>query len=78
MAKINGWGKIAAAVLTCFLGLLLTAVALTYNQGACVHTELDDHKGVPGHPVALEKIAAIKAVTNEIKADVKELLRRSQ
>ncbi len=75
---MNGWVKIAAVVLSCFLGLLVTAVGVTYYQGSTAHHELDDHEKITGHPVAMEKIGAIKKDLEEIKVDVKELLRRSQ
>ncbi len=75
---MNGWVKIAAVVVSAFLALLVTGVALTYNQGSTNHGNLHGHEKEPGHPVAMHKISEIKEDVVEIKADVKELLRRSQ
>ena len=74
MAKTTNGRNAALRVMGAVILLGLTA------WGGAVFTRSDDlktHTKLPGHPVMVERVKTMHDTVNEIRADVKTLLRRT-
>lgn len=79
MAKaMNGRTTINWILGSLLIAVLLAAGGISFSRAEKVGEKLERHDGLAGHPVIVSRVDNLQITVNEIRSDVKTLLRRNQ
>ncbi len=77
MGKTHNGRNVTIKILTSILLLVLAAWGgVAFTKADAVAEDLETHAHLKGHPVVIERVETLQTTVDEIRSDVKTLLRR--